>query len=153
MAGFLGDYGLWLLFGLFMFLMMRRGGCCSGHGSHGNHGSHGDGGHGSERSHGGHGCCGSHDSHTEKVNDKSEQGGDNMSSHGETNEQKALITVEGMTCGHCKAAVEKAVASVDGVSKVEVDLGRKEAVVLFNPDRTGEEELKKVIRDQGYQVP
>lgn len=76
-----------------------------------------------------------------------------MSSHGETNEQKALITVEGMTCGHCKAAVEKAVASVDGVSKVEVDLGRKEAVVLFNPDRTGEEELKKVIRDQGYQVP
>lgn len=42
MAGFLGDYGLWLLFGLFMFLMMRRGGCCSGHGSHGNHGSHGE---------------------------------------------------------------------------------------------------------------
>jgi len=147
MVEFLGDYGLWLLFGLFMFLMMRRGGCCGSHGSHGKHSTHG--GHGS---HGSHGCCGGQESHMEKVNDKSEQGGDNMSHHGEANELKALFTVEGMTCGHCKAAVEKAVTSVDGVSKVEVDLGRKEAAIFFNPDRTDEEELKKVIRDQGYQV-
>ncbi len=146
MAEFLGGYGPWLLFGLFIFLMMRRGGCC------GSHGSHRHDGHDSARNHGGHGCCGGQESHMDKVNDKSEQGGDNMSHDCETNEQKALFTVEGMTCGHCKAAVEKAVASVDGVSRVEVDLGRKEAAVTFNPDKTGEEELKKVIRDQGYQV-
>lgn len=98
-------------------------------------------------------CCGGQDTHTEKSHYNSGQGGDDMSHNCcGTNEQKILFAVEGMTCGHCKAAVEKAVASVDGVSRVEVDLGRKEAAVTFNPDKTGEEELKKVIRDQGYQV-
>ncbi|MBO7660824.1 MAG: heavy-metal-associated domain-containing protein, partial [Bacteroidaceae bacterium] len=29
-----------------------------------------------------------------------------------------------MTCNHCKASVEKALSSVEGVEKVEVDLAK-----------------------------
>jgi len=33
------------------------------------------------------------------------------------------ITVKGMSCGHCVAAMTKAMASLPGVSNVAVDLG------------------------------
>jgi copper chaperone len=39
------------------------------------------------------------------------------------------LTIQGMTCGHCKKAVEEALASVDGVTKVEVDLDAGRATV------------------------
>ncbi len=39
------------------------------------------------------------------------------------------LTIEGMTCGHCKKAVEDALRSVDGVTQVEVDLDAGRATV------------------------
>lgn len=39
------------------------------------------------------------------------------------------LTIQGMTCGHCKKAVEEALASVDGVTSVEVDLDAGRAKV------------------------
>ncbi len=39
------------------------------------------------------------------------------------------LTIQGMTCGHCKKAVEDALSSVDGVSQVEVDLDAGRATV------------------------
>jgi len=35
---------------------------------------------------------------------------------------KKVIKVSGMTCEHCKARVEKALSSVDGVKSAKVDL-------------------------------
>ena len=40
--------------------------------------------------------------------------------------------VKGMTCNHCKASVEKALSSVEGVEKVEVDLAKGIAYVQGN---------------------
>jgi copper chaperone len=37
--------------------------------------------------------------------------------------------IEGMTCGHCTAAVEKEIRTVAGVGAVEVDLGAGVATV------------------------
>ncbi|MDO5484481.1 MAG: heavy metal-associated domain-containing protein [Desulfovibrionaceae bacterium] len=37
-----------------------------------------------------------------------------------------ILKVNGMHCGHCKAAVEEAAAKVAGVSKAEVDLAAGE---------------------------
>lgn len=36
------------------------------------------------------------------------------------------LKVNGMSCGHCKAAVEEAAAKVPGVSKPQVDLAARE---------------------------
>lgn len=34
MKDFLSNYGYWIFLGLMLFMMVRRGGCCGGHGSH-----------------------------------------------------------------------------------------------------------------------
>ena len=43
-----------------------------------------------------------------------------------------IYQVKGMTCNHCKASVEKALSSVEGVEKVEVDLAKGIAYVQGN---------------------
>lgn len=47
-------------------------------------------------------------------------------------EKKMLI--HGMMCAHCKAAVEKALNAVEGVSACVVDLEAKTAVITLNND-------------------
>lgn len=67
-------------------------------------------------------------------------------------EKTVVLNVEGMSCGHCKAAVERAVSALSGVSNVSVDLAAKTATILYNPGKTNEEEFKTTIEDQGYDV-
>lgn len=59
------------------------------------------------------------------------------------------LKVNGMHCGHCKAAVEEAAARVPGVSAPEVDLTAK---VLRYEESTpvDVEALKAAIRDTGF---
>lgn len=47
----------------------------------------------------------------------------------ETKSMKKVVTIEGMQCNHCKMTVEKVLGNIDGVTKVEVSLEKKEAVV------------------------
>lgn len=47
-------------------------------------------------------------------------------------EKKMLI--EGMMCNHCKAAVEKNLAKVPGVSACTVDLAAKTATITLDAD-------------------
>ncbi|MEX2501445.1 MAG: cation transporter [Trueperaceae bacterium] len=56
------------------------------------------------------------------------------------------LAIEGMTCGHCKKAVEDALASVDGVTRVQVDLDAGRADV----EGGDVEPLIKAVRDEGY---
>lgn len=64
---------------------------------------------------------------------------------------ETILKVEGMTCGHCKAAVMKAVEGVSGTNNIIVSLENKE--VTFN---TSNEEIiekvKEAIEDQGYDI-
>jgi copper ion binding protein len=62
------------------------------------------------------------------------------------------LKVEGMSCGHCKASVEKAVSAVEGVLKVEVDLAGKKATINCNSEKVTEGMLRKTIADLGYGV-
>ena len=62
-----------------------------------------------------------------------------------------IIYIEGMACGHCKAAVEKALGALDGVAKVEVSLDEKLAKVTLDKDlNTGL--LKAAVEEAGYEV-
>lgn len=62
-----------------------------------------------------------------------------------------IIYIEGMSCGHCKAAVEKALNAVDGVAKVEVSLDEKLAKVTLNKD-LDPDLLKVTVEEAGYEV-
>ncbi|MBA1146812.1 cation transporter [Ectothiorhodospiraceae bacterium WFHF3C12] len=58
------------------------------------------------------------------------------------------LKVEGMTCGHCEKAVEKALAAVPGVQRV-VGVSREEqqAVVEGQP---AVESLVAAVEEEGY---
>ena len=56
------------------------------------------------------------------------------------------LRIEGMTCGHCKAAVESALTHVEGVREVDVDLdGGRARVQGGELDR-----LVAAVKDEGY---
>ncbi|MDE7461993.1 MAG: permease [Muribaculaceae bacterium] len=59
------------------------------------------------------------------------------------------IIVKGMTCGHCKAMVEKNLSKLDGVESVAVDLASGETRINGNPDML---KVKEVIDDLGFTV-
>jgi Cu+-exporting ATPase len=60
------------------------------------------------------------------------------------------LAIEGMSCGHCTARVTKALQGVKGVSKVEVSLEKKNAVV--EGESLDEAALKAAVVDAGYEV-
>ena len=61
------------------------------------------------------------------------------------------ILIEGMTCGHCKANVEKVLANIEGVSNVSVDLKSKTAFLSIT-DCVKDEIINKTLKDSGYAV-
>ena len=56
-----------------------------------------------------------------------------------------------MSCMHCAAKVEKALASVSGVADAKVDLVNKKAVVKLKKD-IDNATLKATVEDLGYNV-
>ncbi len=57
------------------------------------------------------------------------------------------ITVKGMTCGHCKAMVEKNIGKLPGVESVEADLATGMTVIKGHPDMAA---VREVIDDLGF---
>lgn len=66
--------------------------------------------------------------------------------------EKVVLLVDGMKCGHCKAAVESALKEVGGVSSVKVDLAAKSVEVEFDTAQTSLESIKDIIEEEGYEV-
>lgn len=63
-----------------------------------------------------------------------------------------VISVRGMSCGHCQAAVDKALRAVPGVQEVSVDLKGETATVAWRDDETSLAQLVETIRDVGYET-
>jgi copper chaperone CopZ len=57
------------------------------------------------------------------------------------------LTIQGMSCGHCLAAVRKAVESVPGVTVRALQLGRAE---VDAPDAAARDAIKAAVEDAGY---
>jgi copper chaperone len=55
-----------------------------------------------------------------------------------------------MDCDHCVLRVGRAIASVQGVTEVDVNLEKQEAVVIFEEARTDIEKIKASVREAGY---
>ncbi|OEG00150.1 hypothetical protein BHF71_05980 [Vulcanibacillus modesticaldus] len=71
------------------------------------------------------------------------------SSHNET---KITLTVEGMTCGHCKSSIEKALSELDGVKSAVVDIEAKKVDVSYDSGKVTVDAIKAAIEDAGYSV-
>jgi len=59
------------------------------------------------------------------------------------------ITIDGMMCDHCRRHVEKALSAIDGVTKVDVSLKDKNAVVTLSKD-VNEKTLFDAVSEAGY---
>ena len=57
-------------------------------------------------------------------------------------------SVPGISCGHCKSAIEAEVSGVDGVDSVEVDIDAKLVTVTGGDDAA----IRAAIDDAGYDV-
>lgn len=60
------------------------------------------------------------------------------------------LSVPGMNCATCPITVKKALGKVDGVTKTEVNLEKRAAVVTFDDSRTNLEALTRATGDAGY---
>jgi len=63
---------------------------------------------------------------------------------------EVTYTVSGMTCGHCKSAVESELGRVPGVEFVEADLDTK--LVLVRGEGLKDSALRAAIAEAGYDV-
>ena len=61
-----------------------------------------------------------------------------------------VMKINGMSCGHCQARVEKALNALDGV-EAKVNLAEKTAVITLTK-AVADEDLIKAVTDAGYEV-
>ncbi|MFV0680228.1 heavy-metal-associated domain-containing protein [Ottowia sp.] len=59
------------------------------------------------------------------------------------------LTVTGMTCGHCEAAVQRAIKQLDGNAQVKIDRAANLVEVESSQPR---EAIAAAIREEGYTV-
>ena len=66
--------------------------------------------------------------------------------------QQLVLKVEGMTCNHCKAAVENAIRQLSGVESANVDLQKKTVTVQYDESQVSVQQMKEAISEEGYEV-
>jgi len=62
------------------------------------------------------------------------------------------LKVIGMDSPHCAMVVEKAVKTLPGIEKIEVDYNNARAKVVFDPSKVREQQIEKAIDDSGYEA-
>lgn len=63
---------------------------------------------------------------------------------------KKIISINGMSCGHCQAKVEKALNAIAGV-EAKVDLKKKIATVTLKQE-VKDEILKDAVNEAGFEA-
>lgn len=68
----------------------------------------------------------------------------------QANERRVVLPIEGMTCAACVSTVSNAIARVDGVSGVVVNLASETAAVTFAPSGQRIAAMRDAVRSVGY---
>ena len=71
--------------------------------------------------------------------------------HKEDMTMEKTMKIEGMMCGHCEAAVKKALEALDGVSEAIVSHEKGTAIVKLNAD-VADDVLKETVEAKDYRV-
>ncbi len=64
--------------------------------------------------------------------------------------QTVTLSVPDMNCAACPITVKKALTKVPGVGKIDVNLARREATVMFDDAKTNADVLTRATKDAGY---
>lgn len=63
---------------------------------------------------------------------------------------RITMKIDGMSCGHCVSAVDKALKNLDGVKVESVGIGN--ATVSYDPAAVSAEQIADAVTDEGYAV-
>lgn len=66
--------------------------------------------------------------------------------------QDHVLAVDGMDCGGCEQAVERALGRLEGVVETRADHASARVEVRFDADKTGPEALVERVKAAGYEV-
>lgn len=66
--------------------------------------------------------------------------------------KELIIPIKGMTCAACVNRVEKSIKSLDGIKRVSVNLATEKASVVFDESVLNLDQIKKVVKDAGYEA-
>lgn len=64
--------------------------------------------------------------------------------------ERLHLKIDGMSCGHCVARVEKALKKLDGVAVVRVEVG--DAEIVHDPAKAPFSHIREALDDAGYTV-
>lgn len=67
----------------------------------------------------------------------------------EVTQMTKTILIDGMMCAHCQMHVQKALAAIDGVSAVDVNLEEKKATVTLAKD-VPDQAMMDAVTQAGY---
>jgi copper ion binding protein len=62
--------------------------------------------------------------------------------------ERMHLKIDGMSCGHCVARVEKALNKLDGVAVVRVEVG--DAEIVHDPAKAPFSRIREALDDAGY---
>lgn len=66
------------------------------------------------------------------------------------NIMKQKFAINGMSCNHCVATVEKAVNELPGIQKVKVNLKKNEGVVKFDESQINAQQIAEKVTAAGF---
>ena len=62
------------------------------------------------------------------------------------------LNVEGMSCGHCKAAVEEELGGLSGVEYASADPEKGTVEVRYDEGKATNDDLEGAVEEAGYSV-
>ncbi len=65
---------------------------------------------------------------------------------------ETTLNVEGMSCAHCKAAVEEELGKLSGVEYSNANPGRGTVEVRYDEEKVTTADLKDAVEEAGYTV-
>src|SRR6266705_5809749 len=67
-------------------------------------------------------------------------------------EDRAVLALEGMTCASCAMRIEKGLKKLPGVKDASVNFGTEQASVMYDPAKTGMEQMVQKVDAVGYKA-
>ncbi len=65
--------------------------------------------------------------------------------------RQAVVEIKGMSCPFCAYGAKKHLLTLPGAQKVEMTLGKDQAIVDFAPDsKVTDDQIRKAVRDAGF---
>ncbi len=71
---------------------------------------------------------------------------------GHSKVESLVLNVSGMSCDHCKKAVEQSVLGLHGVLAAEADVTKGILTVQYNQHKNLVENIKKAVQEAGYDI-